>query len=133
MKKLALVILVLVACSKQSDPPAKGDPQAAPAPGCSETLTAAYGRLPGDNPQMASIRGKLTEVMVKRCTEDKWPVAVLQCYQKAASQPEMKACRDSLPPELKQKATNEIMAVMGGAGGGGMMHGTPPAGSGSAQ
>jgi hypothetical protein len=116
MKMIVLAAaLALVGCKKS-------DKSAEAGASCSDTLTKAYDRLPKGNPQMAAVGTKLKEVMIRRCTEDKWPKAALDCYDNAKTQPEMKACRDTLPAELRQKASDEVrqamMSGMGGMGGG---------------
>ncbi len=72
----------------------------------------------------------LKKVMVNRCTEDKWPAEVTDCYSKASSRPDIMACRGKLPPEQSQKLQAEEMQVMMGGGGMGMAphgDGMPPA------
>jgi hypothetical protein len=116
MKRIVLLAaLALVGC-KKSD---KADDLGA---ACSDTMTKAVDRLPRGTPQTASIGTKLKEVMIRRCTEDKWPKAALDCYDNVKTQPEMKGCRDTLPPEASQKLIDEVrqamMSGMGGMGGG---------------
>jgi hypothetical protein len=92
---------------------------------------------------------KLKEVITKRCTEDKWSKDVMDCYASAASQADLKSCREKLPKEQADKLHNEEMQVMASMMGGmrpgrgmhGMMGGSgmtmsppppPPSGSGMA-
>jgi hypothetical protein len=56
--------------------------------------------------------GKLKDVLVKHCTEDKWPKDVIDCYSNASSQQEFKACRERLPKEAADKLRADEMQVM---------------------
>lgn len=78
--------------------------------------------------------GKLKEVITKRCTEDKWPKEVIDCYASAASQQDLKGCREKLPKEAADKLRTEEMQVMSSMMGGmrpgrGMMGGMHTMGS----
>jgi hypothetical protein len=70
--------------------------------------------------------GKLKDVLVKHCTEDKWPKDVIDCYGNASSQQEFKACREKLPKDAADKLRADEMQVMSsmmGAMGGMRGHG----------
>jgi hypothetical protein len=73
----------------------------------------------------------LKKVIITRCTEDKWPAEVTDCYAKAASREDIKACRAKLPADQSSKLQAEEMQVMMSGGGMGMAPhgggGAPPA------
>ena len=71
----------------------------------------------------------LKKVIINRCTEDKWPADVTDCYSKAASREDIKACRAKLPADQSSKLQAEEMQVMMSGGGMGMAPhgGAPPA------
>ncbi len=72
---------------------------------------------------MDEASGKLKGVFVKRCTEDKWPADVVDCYANAQKREDLRACRTKLPAESSQKLQKEEMEIMVGAGFGGRPHG----------
>lgn len=75
-------------------------------------------KVPEDMKANMKERGEqLKKVLTTRCTEDNWPSDVIDCYSKAASMPDIRACREKLPPELSQKAQDEVRKVMMGMGG----------------
>jgi hypothetical protein len=103
------------------------------------------GATPEQMTQVTEAIGKLKDVIVKHCVDDKWPKEVIDCYANASSQPEFKACREKLPQDAAQKLQTDEMGVMGsmmkgmrghgmgmhmGGGSGGSMM-APPAGSGA--
>ena len=107
----------------------------------------AMGGMPPEMKQkMDDAAVKLKQVITNRCTEDKWSTEIIDCYQKATTREDLKACRAKLPPEQSAKLQAEEMQVMssmmGGMGGmrpphsmgsgmgGPGMGATPPAGSG---
>lgn len=116
MKKLIVLAALLAACSK-----GKGG-----ADQCTSVAAGAVDRMMGklnDAPgmpesaktEMKDKGEKLKAVIAKRCTEDKWPSDVIDCYSKAASMPDIKACRGKLSPELSAKLqSEELQAMMGG-------------------
>jgi hypothetical protein len=86
---------------------------------------ASKGATPDQVAQITDGIGKLKDVLVKHCTEDKWPKDVIDCYGKASTQPEFKACREKLPKEAADKLRADEMQVMSSMMGamGGMRHG----------
>ncbi|HEY1812509.1 MAG TPA: hypothetical protein VGG74_09200 [Kofleriaceae bacterium] len=104
------------------------------------------GATPEQMTQVTEAIGKLKDVIVKHCVDDKWSKDVIDCYANASSQPEFKACREKLPQDQAQKLQTDEMGVMssmmrgmrghgmgmhmGGGSGGTMM--APPGGSGMA-
>jgi hypothetical protein len=64
--------------------------------------------------EMKEAGNKMKQAMTTRCTEDKWSADVLDCYSKAASREDLKACREKLPPEQASKLQAEMMQVMAG-------------------
>jgi hypothetical protein len=65
-------------------------------------------------------------VLAKRCTEDKWPQEVIDCYAAAASQKDFQTCRMKLPQDQAQKLQADQMQVMFGGGKGPGGNGAPP-------
>jgi hypothetical protein len=86
------------------------------------------------------VQEKLKTILTTRCTEDKWPAAVINCYAtNATDMASMKSAASRCLPIKQQKLMGEFARVMmGAAGGGGPMHGAgapagaAPAGAGSA-
>jgi hypothetical protein len=70
--------------------------------------------------KMTEATAKLKGVITNRCTEDKWPAEVIDCYGAAQKREDLRACRAKLPAESAAKLQKEEMDVMMGAGFGGM-------------
>ena len=85
------------------------------------------GGMPADiKAKMDEASAKLKTVIANRCTEDKWSAEIIDCYNKAATREDLKACRAKLPPEQASKLQSEEMQVMSqmmGGGPGRGMHG----------
>ena len=137
MKNLVTFALVLglAACSKSSSGGAAGDPCESSIGKAIDAMMASRQGPPEMMEQMKTISEQLRGIMVGACKADGWPAEVLGCFQTATDQPSIKKCREKLPPEQAQKLQAQIIKVMsaGGrpGGGGGPMHGTPPAAPGS--
>ncbi len=134
MKKLIWIIVAvaLVACSKKSDDAGKGAAGGGGTAGGGEvpTCAAAVGKAIstlGAGMEASGLKEKLLGIYTTRCTEDKWPAEVIQCYDAAVGMPGMTACRGKLPPEMGQKLITEIRAAMAGAA---ATMGRPPMGHG---
>ncbi|MEO8846347.1 MAG: hypothetical protein ABI591_33300 [Kofleriaceae bacterium] len=86
---------------------------------------------PEQKAKMEEAAVKLKGVITNRCTEDKWPAEVVDCYSTAQKREDLRNCRAKLPPESAAKLQKEEMEVMIGAGFGGMRpHGMGAGGSG---
>lgn len=120
MNKHALIAialgLALAGCSKK-----------AAGPSCEPAITQGVDRMSKGPATGATITGKLKTIMIRRCTEDKWPAAVIKCYETVDSMAGMKKCREGLDPAASERLVGEIRTVMltQGAGGG------PPGGHGT--
>jgi hypothetical protein len=117
---VAALALGLAGCKKKSETTAAG-------PSCADAIAKAVGAMPG-GPGGGDVQAKLKTIMTTRCTDDKWPADVINCYAtKATDMATMKQCREMLPADKQQALMNEIRAVMMGAAGagGGPMHGAP--------
>jgi hypothetical protein len=138
MKKLIWIIaaVALVACSKKSDDAGKGAAAGGvgtmagggEVPTCAAAAGKAISTL-GAGMEASGLKEKLLGIYTTRCTEDKWPAEVIQCYDAAAGMPGMTACRGTLPPEMGQKLITAIRAAMAGAA---ATMGRPPMGHGGA-
>ncbi|HEX4452085.1 MAG TPA: hypothetical protein VH143_14500 [Kofleriaceae bacterium] len=153
----SLAFSLVAGCGSKGGDPAQCS--AAAEKGVATMVTAvkaraeSTGATPEQVTQITDGIGKLKDVLVKHCTEDKWPKAVIDCYGAASSQPEFKACREKLPKEAADKlrademqVMSSMMGAMGGMRGHGMRMGAgsgmgggsgdmatpPPAGSGAA-
>jgi hypothetical protein len=120
MKTVLYVVaaaLALTGCSKKSESgAAAGGP-------CADAMAKAVGAMPG-GPGAGDVQAKLKTILTTRCTEDKWPAAVVDCYAKSTDMMSMKQCREMLPADQKEKVIGEIRAVMmAGGGAAGPMHG----------
>ena len=71
-----------------------------------------------------ALKGKMKDVALSHCKDDKWPDDVLQCMTEAKADTDFKACQSKLTPEQKdsmQKSMKDLMAGMAPAGGSGAM------------
>ena len=118
MKKLIWITIVvaLAACSKKSDDAAKGGAAGGGgAPTCADAVAKGIAGF-GAGMEANGVKEKLQAIYTKHCTENKWPVEVLQCFESAVGMAAMKACRGKLPPDQGAKLQAEIMGVMAGMG-----------------
>jgi hypothetical protein len=92
--------------------------------GVDTMMAAGAKRMEGAPPDMKAKMDetavKLKGVITNRCTEDKWPAEVIDCYSKAQKRTDLRDCRNKLPEDQQQKLQSEEQAVMLGAGFGGM-------------
>jgi hypothetical protein len=120
MKPL-LLALVLVGCGSKPSQTST----------CADAIGKGVDQLVGKRqadggavpPALAERMTKLKQVLVNRCTEDKWSTEIMDCYAKAATREDFKACRSKLAPEAQAKLQMEEMAIM--------TTGAPVAGSGA--
>jgi len=120
---LLMAALALVGCKKKTDTSAAGGPS------CADAIAKAVGAMPG-GPGGGTVQAQLKELMTRRCTEDKWPAEVVNCYAtQVTDMMSMKQCREKLPQDKQTALMTEIRGVMMGASGagGGPMHGAPSA------
>ena len=61
---------------------------------------------------METFSAKLKTTLTKRCTEDKWPSEVIDCYESTSSPDDMRKCRQKLPVEQAERARTEEVALM---------------------
>lgn len=124
----AALALATIGCKKEDKTAATGSGAAgaAGAGDCSK-VTAAVDAMIGGGPMAGAavdVAPKLKQIMLTRCTEDKWPQTVIDCYANdAKDMGGMKKCREGLAPELSQKLVNEIRTTMSSAAGGMMPQG----------
>lgn len=130
MKTLAFALVAAICAAGCSKKAAEGGGACEAAIGSAlDRMTAARAgsAMPGEMQQMVT---KLKGVIVKRCTEDKWPADVIDCYAKSGNMAEVRTCRNKLAPELSSKLMNDEMQIMSGMMGGPKgpmpMHGAPP-------
>ncbi|MBL9018550.1 MAG: hypothetical protein JNL83_30470 [Myxococcales bacterium] len=126
MKRIALLLVVVAACSKSKSGGADGDPCETSIGKAIDAMIASRKGPPEMVEQMKTISEQLRTVMVGACKLDHWPAEVLQCFQGATDQPSIKKCREKLPPEQAQRLQQSIMQVMMGNRGSGA-GGPPPA------
>ena len=93
--------------------------------------------------KMDEFTGKMKDVIVKRCTDDKWPAEVIACFETVSSRPDMMKCQGMLPQDQQDRVRAEVRDLMmssggigrinrhGSGGGGDMMQGHPDMGGGS--
>lgn len=125
---MSAVAAVGAGCSKKGG---AGDCAGAVSKGVDTMMAAGQKRMesmPGGMPadikaKMDEASGKLKTVIANRCTEDKWSAEIIDCYNKAATREDLKACRAKLPPEQASKLQSEEMQVMSQMMGGGGMPG----------
>jgi hypothetical protein len=127
MTKWMIALALVAGCSKKGGSDACAD-------AVNKAVDQMMGRVAGgEMPEEAKAAMKsrgddLKKVIINRCTQDKWAPEVIDCYAKAASRPDIMACRAKLPPEQGRQLMQEEMQVMMSGGGMGMApHGdTPP-------
>ncbi len=125
MKRIALVVLLVAACSKSSSSGgADGDPCEAAIGKAIDAMMSSRKGPPEMVDQMKTISEQLRTIMIGACKLDHWPAEVLQCFQGATDQPSIKKCREKLPAEQAQRLQQSIMQVMMGNRGSGA--GGPP-------
>jgi hypothetical protein len=92
--------------------------------GVDTMMAAGAKRMEGAPPEMKAkmdeMAVKLKGVITNRCTEDKWPADVIDCYSKAQKRTDLRDCRNKLPADQQAKLQSEETSVMLGAGFGGM-------------
>ena len=127
MKMIAIVVVAAMGCgNKSSGTNACADAIGKAVDQMTSVRKDVTAKLPADQKakleeratRMDEMTGKLKGAITKRCVEDQWAAAVIDCYATASSMPGMKACRDKLPPEQSAKLKADEMAVMMGAMGG---------------
>lgn len=118
--------LAVAGCSKKADD-ASGGAASTSGPSCGDVAKGvdqmmAKASAGGGGGPMAQRGDQLKAIIVKHCTEDKWPAEIIDCYAKAASMPDIRTCRGKLPAEQSQRLQGEIMQAMMAGGGGGPPH-----------
>jgi hypothetical protein len=130
MKRAAIaVLLVAGACGKTQETPSSAASCATAAKSAVETMVKRAKDRIASSPMPEDIRAKMEErtnkldelrprfvaLITNRCTDDKWPADVVNCYGKAAGVEDMRACRGKLAQELQNKLMREEMDLMAGA------------------
>jgi hypothetical protein len=90
-----------------------------------ELAKADMAKMPGAEGMM----GKLKDLGVQRCTEDKWSDETVQCMIDAKTEADGKTCYSKLTPEQQGKMNKAAMEIMMPHGAG---HAAAAAGSGEA-
>jgi hypothetical protein len=150
MTKTCMMIaaLALAGCSKKSA--GSSDCASAVDKGVQTMMAGSLEHAPEDQKAglqaaMKETGDKLKDILTKHCVDDKWSADVVDCYNKATSQPEIRACRTKLPADQAEKIGQEVRQVMmsngmrgmrgggmhGGPGGPGGGMGMPPGGGGA--
>jgi len=80
-----------------------------------DCAAAADKAVASDKHTPPEIAGKVKDVMVKRCTEDKWPKEAVDCFLNAKDDHEAKACGDKIPKDAQEKLMGDLMPIMMGA------------------
>jgi len=108
--------------SAPTSAPAEGSAEEAdtrPVPTCSEALANGLDTLAkADSPDAAELQAKLQTIYLRRCAEDKWPVAALRCFASTKGMSAMKLCRGMLSAEQAKKLSVEVRGAMTGETGG---------------
>ncbi|MDB4959484.1 MAG: hypothetical protein JWO36_7053 [Myxococcales bacterium] len=61
---------------------------------------------------METFSAQLKTTLTNRCTEDKWPTEVIDCYEGAASPEDMRKCRTKLPADAADRARVDEVKLM---------------------
>jgi hypothetical protein len=114
-------LALVAACKKGSSASSCAD---AINKGVDTMMAAGAKRMEGAPPDMKAkmeeTAVKLKGVITNRCTEDKWPADVVDCYSKAQKRSDLRDCRSKLPQDQQAKLQSEETQVMMSAGFGGM-------------
>lgn len=119
MTKLSFVLVLSLAafgCKKKDDAAAGGGD-------CGPTVTAAVERVHGSMEKdlagagvpadkIAQVAPKMTEVLLKRCTEDKWGDAYLKCVNEGKTAEDMEKCGSKLPKDQAKKIDDDLKTAM---------------------
>ena len=121
MKHLVVIAALLVGCSKSSG----SDCATSIGKGMEKFAEQTKSRVPNPEMQaaMTEMAGKLKDTLIKRCTEDKWPSEVVNCFTTVSDRPGMQQCQQKLNDEQRDKLLADIRNVMMGQFGGGKMPG----------
>jgi hypothetical protein len=129
MIKLAVLVVLVVACNKDKDKPAAG------AGDCASVLDKVVDHLikagmtegaSESGPMSAEVKSEVDRMakemermgkpikaaLTKACTDDKWPADVLACYKAATAAADFDACEAKLSPDQRahsDKAVDEAM------------------------
>jgi hypothetical protein len=105
MKRIALVALVLVGCSRKA--------QSA----CEQSIGGALDRAltaEGEVPDaITEMKQKMTAQLTQLCQNDQWSPDVLACLDDATSPAAAKACEAKLTPAQTEKLEKSMGEVMG--------------------
>jgi hypothetical protein len=110
MKTIVLVVLVVVAgCGGKKGP----DCNESVAKGI-EAATATLGGHSTSPQMMASMVSAMNQLKVavtKRCTEDKWPAEVVNCFGGAKDMGDLQGCQSRLDKDLRDKLNADIREI----------------------
>ena len=109
MKHLLVIAALLVGCSKSGS-----DCATAIGKGMEKFSEKARSGNPEMQQAMNDVAGKLKDTLIKRCTEDKWPSEVVNCFTTAADRPAMQECQSKLSDDQREKVMADIRSVMMG-------------------
>ena len=105
MKRIALVALVLLGCSRKA--------QSA----CEQSIGGVLDRAltaEGDVPEaITEMKQKMTATLTKLCLDDQWHSDVLACLDDATGPGAAKACEAKLTQSQKDKLEKSMGEVMG--------------------
>jgi hypothetical protein len=118
MKNLAFVCLALLAatgCSKK-DGAGGGTDCAGVIPAAVDRVTPEMEKDMAQLPKekVAQLNAKMKEVLMARCTEDKWPAEHLKCLEAGKTNADMKACDKLLPDDQRKKLKTAMKEAMSG-------------------
>jgi hypothetical protein len=133
---MLIALLALTSCKKSASSSGGGDCAGVIGKALQTMMTGNLERVPEDQKAamqaaMKETGDKLTAIYTQHCVDDKWSAEVLDCYSKATAQPEIRACRNKLPPDQGEKIGEEVKQVMMANGMRGMRGGHGPRGPGA--
>jgi hypothetical protein len=115
--RILIALVLLAGCSKKESANTAGnDCETAVARGVEQTIAKRRGPNAAQMTEAdKEVPKKLTAVLTKTCTEDKWSKDVLDCFKTAD---DIKVCKEQLTPEQRQNYTRNVVQVMTGGGAG---------------
>lgn len=68
------------------------------------------------NRSLEAIAPRFEAILANHCIDDKWPVAVVDCYRTAQTFDALRACRDQLPADAQTKLQTDELDLVAGEG-----------------
>jgi hypothetical protein len=111
VRLVAALALLALGCGNQAAPTSCAD---AAKRGVDGLLKRAHEQ---HNDKLDAVAPRLRALIENRCTDDRWPAAVIDCYAVIASMEDMRACRAKLAPAHQARLEHEELDLFAGGSG----------------